>query len=248
METLKVGAAFPDPPFNGMPGNAGLDIDLMTEIGKALGAIVEFVAYEGTDFNGIFDDLNSGAYDCVAAGTTVTPDREKKASFAPPYLISGQSLAVDTTRLPNVKSIDDLAGLTIGVQQGNTSQPIADRLVAGGKASCVRVYDYGSIRTALTDLTTGACDAFMKLAPVLIELIKPIAGVEIVQRGISVENIAIAVPLADAGLLRHITAAQEALEQHGMLQNIRGKWLGNPHIDQGLAQDRPARAWRVSDH
>jgi polar amino acid transport system substrate-binding protein len=162
----------------------------------------------------------------------VTPDREKKASFAPPYLISGQSLAVDTTRLPNVKSIDDLAGLTIGVQQGNTSQPIADRLVAGGKASCVRVYDYGSIRTALTDLTTGACDAFMKLAPVLIELIKPIAGVEIVQRGISVENIAISLPLGDHSLLGHITAAQEALEQDGTLQRIRRKSLGNPYTDQ----------------
>ena len=49
METLKVGAAFPDPPFTGMPGNAGFDIDLMTEIGKALGATVEFVAYVGTD-------------------------------------------------------------------------------------------------------------------------------------------------------------------------------------------------------
>ena len=235
METLKVGAAFPDPPFNGMPGNAGLDIDLMTEIGKALGAIVEFVAYEGTDFNGIFDDLNSGAYDCVAAGTTVTPDREKKASFAPPYLISGQSLAVDTTRLPNVISIDDLVGLTIGVQQGNTSQPIADRLVAGGKASCVRVYDYGSIRTALTDLTTGACDAFMKLAPVLIELIKPIAGVEIVQRGISVENIAIAVPLGDQTLLSRITVAQAELEADGTLSRIRQKWLGNPRTDQSAA-------------
>src|SRR6185312_11447411 len=222
------------PPFNGMPGNAGLAIDLMTEIGKALGAIVEFVAYEGTDFNGIFDDLNSGAYDCVAAGTTVTPDREKKASFAPPYLISGQSLAVDTTRLPNVISIDDLVGLTIGVQQGNTSQPIADRLVAGGKASCVRVYDYGSIRTALTDLTTGACDAFMKLAPVLIELIKPIAGVEIVQRGITVENIAIAVALDDQALLGRITLAQAELEDNGTLQRIRRKWLGNPFTDQNL--------------
>jgi ABC-type amino acid transport substrate-binding protein len=38
-----------------------------------------------------------------------------------------------------VKSIDDLTGLTIGVQQGNTSQPIADRLVAEGKAANVRV-------------------------------------------------------------------------------------------------------------
>ena len=210
-ETLKVGAAFPDPPFNGMPDNTGLDIDLMTAIAESLGATVEFIAYKGSDFNGIFDELNSGAYDCVTAGTTVTPEREAKAQFVPPYLISGQSLAVDTLRLPHVRSIDDLGGLTIGVQQGNTSQPIADRLVTEGKTARVRVYDYGTIRSALSDLTTGACDAFMKLAPVLTELVKPIAGVEVVQRGISVENIAIAVALADQGLLRHITAAQEEL-------------------------------------
>src|ERR1700742_3937981 len=104
METLRVGAAFPDPPFNGMPGNAGLDIDLMTAIAEALGAAVEFVPYAGTDFNGIFDALGS-AYDCVTAGTSVTPDREAKAQFVTPYLISGQSLAVDTTRLPNVTTI-----------------------------------------------------------------------------------------------------------------------------------------------
>jgi ABC-type amino acid transport substrate-binding protein len=138
-------------------------------------------------------------------------------------------------RLPHVRSIDDLEGLTIGVQQGNTSQPIADRLVAEGKAASVRVYDYGSIRTALTDLTTGTCDAFMKLAPVLTALVKPIPRVEVVQRGISVENIAIAVPIADQGLLRHITAAQEELDQEGTLQQIRRKWLGNPYTDQSLA-------------
>jgi len=235
MKTLRVGAAFPDPPFNGMPGDAGLDIDLMTEIAKTLGATVEFIAYEGRDFNGIFDALNDGDYDCVAAGTTVTPEREKKAAFVPPYLISGQSLAVDTSRLPHVRSVDDLEGLTIGVQQGNTSQPIADRLVAEGKAAAVRVYDYGTIRTALTDLTTGGCDAFMKLAPVLTELVKPIAGVEVVQRGISVENIAIAAPPANRGLFDGITAAQAGLEKAGTLQRIRRKWLGNPYTDQSLA-------------
>jgi ABC-type amino acid transport substrate-binding protein len=84
MKTLRVGAAFPDPPFNGMPDHSGLDIDLMTEIAKVLGTEVEFIAYKGSDLNGIFDDLNAGAYDCVAAGTTVTPEREKKTAFAPP--------------------------------------------------------------------------------------------------------------------------------------------------------------------
>ncbi len=234
METLRVGTAFPDPPFNGMPDNTGLDIDLMTAIAGSLVATVEFIAYEGRDFNGIFDGLGS-TYDCVAAGTTVTPEREKKAQFVAPYLISGQSLAVDTMRLPNVRSIDDLDGLTIGVQQGNTSHPIADRLVAEGKAANVRIYDYGTIRTALTDLTTGACDVFMKLAPVLTELVAPVPGVEVVQRGISTENIAIAVPLGDHSLLGHITAAQERLEKDGTLQILRRKWLGNPYTDQSLA-------------
>jgi polar amino acid transport system substrate-binding protein len=235
METLRVGAAFPDPPFNGMPDNTGLDIDLMTAIATALGATAEFIPYQGANFNGIFDALNAGEYDCVAAGTTVTPERETKAQFVPPYLISGQSLAVDATRLPNVKSIDDLAGLTIGVQQGNTSRPIADRLVAEGKAAAVRVYDYGTIRTALTDLTTGSCDAFMKLAPLLTELVKRITGVEVVQRGITVENIAIAVPLDNQALLSRITVAQAELEDDGTLPRIRQKWLGNADADQSSA-------------
>ena len=235
MQSLKVGAAFPDPPFNGMPDHGGLDIDLMTAIAKSLGMGVEFTPYDGADFNGIFDALNSGEFDCVAAGTTVTPEREKKAAFAQPYLISGQSLAVDTGRLPAVRSIDDLDGLTIGVQQGNSSGPIAEKLVAEGKAARVRVYDYGEIRTALDDLTTGGCDAFMKLAPVLTELVKPIPGVEVVQRGLSTENIAIAVGLEDQELLARVMVAQEELDQDGTLQLLRRKWLGNPYTDQSLA-------------
>ncbi len=234
MQTLRVGAAFPDPPFNGMPDDSGLEIDLMAAIADKLDMAVEFVPYEGADFNGIFDALNAGTFDCVAAGTTVTPEREKKARFAPPYLISGQSLAVNTRRHPDVHSVDDLAGLTIGVQQGNTSGPIAEQLVADGKAARVRIYDYGDIRVAMDDLTTGGCDAFMKLAPVLTELVKPIADLEVVQRGISTENIAVAVAAADQELLARITVAQAELEEEGTLQRIRRKWLGNPYTDQSL--------------
>jgi ABC-type amino acid transport substrate-binding protein len=75
----------------------------------------------------------------------------------------------------------------------------------------------------------------MKLALVLTELVKPISGVEVVQRGISVENIAIAAPLGDHSLLGHIAVAQEELDKNGMLQRIRRKWLGNPHTDQSPA-------------
>lgn len=235
MGTLRVGVAYPDPPFNGMPGDAGLDIDLMTVIADALGESVEFVPYEGADFDGIFDALAAGTFECVAAGTTVTPERERKATFAPPYLISGQALAVDTTRLPHVHSVDDLEGLTIGVQRGNTSEPIAQRLVDDGKAAAVRRYDYADIRTALDDLADGRCDAVMKLGPVLAELVKPLTTVEVVQQGLSTEQIAIAVATHDARALSRITVAQAELEDAGTLQQIRRRWLGNPYADQSLA-------------
>ena len=100
MKTLRVGAAFPDPPFNGV-GDGGLDIDLINAVAGVMGVSVQFVAYDGSDFDGIFDELGSGRYDCVVSGTTVTPDRERMAAFAPPYLVSGQSLAVDTERFPH---------------------------------------------------------------------------------------------------------------------------------------------------
>jgi ABC-type amino acid transport substrate-binding protein len=229
---LRVGAAFPDPPFNESESGGGLDIALMGAIAEALGTSAEFVPYSGPDFNGIFDVLDEGGYDCVTSGTTVTPDRQRKAAFCEPYLVSGQSMAVDVRRLPHVHGIDDLADLTIGVQQGNTSQPIAEQLVADGRARAVRVYDYGDIRTALADLTTGGCDAFMKLAPVLTELVRPIAGVEVVQRGLSAERIATAVRASDGDLLRRINAAQADMERDGRLAAIRRDWLGASPLDQ----------------
>jgi hypothetical protein len=173
----------------------------------------------------------------------VTPDRDKKAAFAPPYLISGQSLAIDTTRLSHVRSIDDLEGPTIGVQQGNTGQPIVDRLVAEGKAASVRVYDYGTIRAALTDLTTGACDAFMKLAPVLTELAMPIPGVEVVQRGICVENIAISLPLWETTVFSAISRPlRKPSSRTGRCNGYDGnRWVIRTPTSRWVCTNQPAR-------
>ena len=230
-EVLRVGAALPDPPFNSVQ-DSGLDVELMTAIAEHLGAEVRFIRYEGRDFNGIFDAFDSGDFDCVASGTTVTGSRALKAAFCDPYLISGQALAVDAGRLPDVTSIDDLEGLTIGVQEGNTSQPIANRLLADQKVARVRVYDYGGIRTALRDLGTGRCDAFMKLDPVLTRLAEAVPGVTVVQRGITTEKIAIAVPTTNTALLGRINVAQATLEQDGALPTIRERWTGSPRADQ----------------
>ena len=75
LHLLRVGSAFPDPPFNGSAArHEGLDVDLLTALAHDLGRRAVFVPYEGDDFNGIFAGLGR-EYDCVAYGTTVTPSR-----------------------------------------------------------------------------------------------------------------------------------------------------------------------------
>jgi polar amino acid transport system substrate-binding protein len=226
--SLKVGAALPDPPFELMDGNGptGFDIALMQRIARHLGREWQLVRYEGADFNGIFAGLDSGAYDCIASGTTITPEREQVADFCQPYVLSGQSLVVDAVRLPNVRGIDDLNGLTIGVQRGNTSQPVADRLVAEHRAARVRVYAYDEIEMALADLTTGGCDVFMKLAPVTAWFVRDRPRLKVVETGITRERLGICVRKGDTVLRTAIDNAQANLVREGMLPALINEWLG----------------------
>ena len=71
----------------------------MQRIAEQLGREWRLVRYTGpADFNDIFAGLDNDTYDCIASGTTITPDRERVADFCAPYAISGQSLVVDPSR------------------------------------------------------------------------------------------------------------------------------------------------------
>jgi ABC-type amino acid transport substrate-binding protein len=225
---LEVGAALPDPPFEFMTkdGPAGFDITLMQRIAEKIGRDWQLVPYKGDDFNGIFAGLDSGIYDCIASGTTITPGRQKLVNFCPPYVVSGQSLVVDTSRHPNVHGIADLKGLVTGVQQGNTSQPVADKLVAEHRAARVRVYAYDEIEKALDDLSTGGCDVFMKLAPVTEWFVRDRPKLEVVETGITRESLGICVRKGNTRLANEIGNAQAALIADGTLPALIKQWLG----------------------
>jgi polar amino acid transport system substrate-binding protein len=227
--SLKVGAALPDPPFelNTKDGPIGFDIALMQRIAAKLGREWQLVPYKGADFNGIFSGLDDGSYDCVASGTTITPPRQKLADFCAPYAVSGQSLVVDASRHPHVHGVNDLKGLVIGVQKGNTSEPVADKLVAEGRAARVRVYAYDEIENALDDLSAGGCDAFMKLAPVTAWFVRDRPKLKVVETGITREVLGICVRKGDATLAHAINTAQAALMADGTIPDLIKKWLGS---------------------
>jgi polar amino acid transport system substrate-binding protein len=224
--TLRVGSAFPDPPFEvSAAPPSGLDADLMRAIAGELGMGYERHRYDGADFEGIYSGLEAGTYDVVASGATITDHRRALALFCAPYLRSGQSLVVDADRSPGIRSTADLRGQVVGVQDGNTSQPVAERLRRDGAVAEVKVYVYDEILTALDDLEHGVIAGFMKLEPVMRWLVQDRPSLRVVQTGITKELIAVAVRTGYEELASKIEGAQRALATRGVLAQLGTRWL-----------------------
>lgn len=221
---LKVASAFPDPPFEVDP-DTGFDAALMACICSALGLRREPVRYEGDDFDGIFAGLGRD-WDAVISGTTITAPREKVALFAPPYLTFDQGVAVNAALHPDIHTVADLKGLTVGIQRGNTSDIVARKLLADGIIAGIRYYPYSAIGTALNDLAGGAIGAVVKLHPVLCELVKGHAGLRVVCAVPTHERIAIAVAPDNAALRDAIAAAQAKIMADPWFAATRAAWFG----------------------
>jgi polar amino acid transport system substrate-binding protein len=224
---LVVAAAFPDPPFEVEEDGreTGFDIELIRAIGGELGLTVRLEKYTGDDFNGIFDGLNNDCYDAVISGTTITPERQQIVRFSEPYLEFNQGLIVNRALNPRVESTDDLHGMVVGIQSGNTSDIVARGLLARGAIARIQYYPYHGILDALDDLTAGRIGAVIKLYPVAASLIRGHPDLAVVQQIPTHEQLGIAFARSNAALCDAVNSAMETLKQRGTLDELRSRWL-----------------------
>ena len=90
----------------------GLDIDLANALAEELGVTTEFI---NTGFDGIIGALNAERFDVIMSAMTVTDERSKEIDFVP-YFIAGTDILVAAGNPKNIQAIEDLSGLTVGVQ------------------------------------------------------------------------------------------------------------------------------------
>jgi ABC-type amino acid transport substrate-binding protein len=227
--TLTIASAYPDPPFvimrNGTP--TGFEIELMRSVCQQLGLTLRPVAYEGDDFNGIFDGLDLPTCDAVISGTTITPERARRVLFSRPYLTFQQGVAINQRLSPHVAAVSDLRGLTAGIQSGNTSDAVAKHLLAEGHIADIRYYPYTGIGTALDDLEAGRIGLIIKLFPVLSSLVAECADLAVAMQVPTHEQIGIAYNKNRADLCHAVDAAIQTLRQDGTFSSLQTKWFGD---------------------
>lgn len=96
---------------------AGLEYDLIKLFAKELGVNVRFVV--ATEFNRIIPTLLKRQAHLIAAGLTVTPEREQAVRFGPAYQTVQQQIVYNSLAFkPN--DIDDLSGKKIEVIAGSS--------------------------------------------------------------------------------------------------------------------------------
>jgi ABC-type amino acid transport substrate-binding protein len=225
--TLAVASAYPDPPFDIWDSGkaAGFDIELMSSLCAQLSITVQWIRYQGDDFNGIFDGLTSGKYDAVISGTTITPERAAIVSFSTPYLEFDQGIAINAERTPDVASIDDLHGMTVGIQKGNTSDIVAKRLLAQGLIANIRYYPYHGMTGALTDLEDGHIDAIIKLFPVISWFVRDRPHLSVVTTVPTHEQLGIAFAKTNVALRDVMNEMMQKLRSDGTFEQLRSRWF-----------------------
>ena len=215
--TLTVCSDVPYPPFEDFDkstptGFKGFDVDIVSAIAKDLGLKL---AIKDSDFDALQSGLllNSGQCDLGASAMTITDERKKRLGFSDPYYDSEQSLLVPAGS--DIKSIDDLAGKTVGVQKGTTGETYAKENVKGAK-KIVSMKDDG---TEFQALKAGTVDALLQDLPVNLEHTKD-GQFAIVEQYKTDEQYGFAVKKDNTGLLDAVNGALKKLKDGGSYQTI----------------------------
>jgi polar amino acid transport system substrate-binding protein len=162
--TLVVCTDVPYPPFefedpDAPSGYAGFDIDIMQEVADRLDITLEVV---NTGFDPIESGIAMTADECdiAAAAMTITDDRAENINFTDPYFDADQSLLAKDDS--GISSLDDLAGMRLGVQSATTGEEFAEEN-APDDTEIVSFENPGDLFTALD---AGEIDAILQDLPV----------------------------------------------------------------------------------
>lgn len=162
-EKLIVGTEAGFAPYEYLKGNevVGIDMDIAKAIADAMGMDLEI---KNMDFDGALEAVQSGKVDFVAAGVSVSPERQQVMDFSHEYVNSTEVVVVNKANPAVVVAGGDeltgsaLDGKVVAVQQGN----IADIWVSN-KDNCSpkEVKRYTKFAQAAEDLKNGKVDCIV---------------------------------------------------------------------------------------
>ncbi len=199
----------------------GFDIDLAREIASRLGVEVQL---QPLVWEYIGEELNGKRVDVIWNGCTITDERKEMFDFTNPYMFNQQ--IVTTLKDSPIKTLADLAGKTVGIQGGSSSNIALDNHPEI-KDSLGELVPYSDNAMALTDLEVGRLDAVVVDATVFGYYIgiQPDTYVMLTET-LGAEEFGIGVRKEDVSFREALQEALDASLADGTTLEIAKKWFG----------------------
>jgi len=222
-QIVKVGATPTAVPFNFLDPKTntlkGVMIDIADAVGKKAGFTPEVMPIP---FASLVPALQTSKIDMIASAFAKTPQRAEVVDFTQVVLEYGEGLIVPDKDKTNYQTIADLKGKTVGVQIGTL---YVEPLKAAQGLKEVKMYD--TMADLVRDVALGRLDAAFGDGPVVSYQVRQ--GARNVRYVDSYKpsmptNIALAVRKGDAGRVKQLDAAIDALKQDGTIAAIMKKW------------------------
>jgi ABC-type amino acid transport substrate-binding protein len=208
----------------------GFDVEMIDAIAAKLGLKVTWVK---ANFNTIFTALAANKFDAVAAASTITPERQQVVDFTDPYFNSRQSLTVNTSKTPDIKSIDDLGKDDIvGVQRGTTGAKFAQQKI---EPKGVTLKTFVTAPDAFTDLESGQIQGVLNDEGSSLSEAAGRPGLKVVQAIDTDEHYGFAVSKDNPGLLKSMNFALKELIDDGTYAKIFKKWFPDQPVPPEFA-------------
>lgn len=213
---------FYDPDTNEL---VGFDVDVARYIADSLGVELSLVEMP---FANLLPALQERKVDMTIAAMYITPERQELVDFTDAYLDTGLVMVVRPEA--EIKTIQDLDGLKVGVKIGATGAKLAQELIEQG--ILLESHEYKDTFESLLDLQVGRLDAvFNDYLNTLVFIKKSQSDIKIVTdpageiNFLSRTGMGIAVHKGDRALLNAINNALFEMKKDGSFARYYRSWL-----------------------
>ena len=229
--TLTVCSDIPYAPFEYVENGetVGFDIDLVDRIAQDLGVESNVIT---TPFEAIETGsaLDTDQCDLAASGMTITEERESVMDFSEPYL--DDNLALLVAPGSDIRSVADIAGKRIGVQQATNGEAYAQDNGAD-------VVQYETSSLMIQGLNTDDVEAALGNISVTGPAIEDNPELQLVEEIETGEQLGLAVKTGNTALLERVNETLAAMQEDGSLEELEAEWLGADEA-AGSASPEPA--------
>jgi arginine transport system substrate-binding protein len=221
-DKISFGSSATYPPFESLDASSqivGFDIDLAKALCKQMQADCTFTNHA---FDSLIPSLKFRKYDAVISGMDITPERSKQVAFTDPYYANS---AVVIAKKGAFKSLDELKGKRIGMENGTTHQKYLQ-----DKHPEIKTVSYDSYQNAIIDLKNGRLNGVFGDTAVVNEWLKTnpqlgTVGEHVTDPQYFGTGLGIAVRPDNKALLKKLNDALAAIKADGTYQKISQLWF-----------------------